>query len=199
MRIYQHRINSIEQLRSVPTNLGVEIDVRSDGDSLVLSHDPFMPGLVLFDDWLANYRHNGIIVNIKEEGLEERILELLTSHSVEDYFFLDQSFPFLMRTIRRGELRSAVRVSDFESAETASNLNPSPDWVWLDSFTGNWHHLSEVKNLVSKGYKTCLVSPELHGRKIDQEYGSINDVMRTLGLKLDAVCTKKPEVWAQSP
>ena len=199
MRIYQHRINTIEQLRSVPTNLGVEIDVRSDGDSLVLSHDPFMRGLVLFDDWLANYRHNGIIVNIKEEGLEERILELLTSHSVEDYFFLDQSFPFLMRSIRRGELRSAVRVSDFESAETASNLNPSPDWVWLDSFTGHWHHLSEVKNLVSKGYKTCLVSPELHGRKIDQEYGSINDVMRTLGLKLDAVCTKKPEVWAQSP
>ena len=199
MRIYQHRINTIEQLRSVPTNLGVEIDVRSDGDSLVLSHDPFMRGLVLFDDWLTNYRHNGIIVNIKEEGLEERILELLTSHSVEDYFFLDQSFPFLMRTIRRGELRSAVRVSDFESAETASNLNPSPDWVWLDSFTGNWHHLSEVKNLVSKGYKTCLVSPELQGRNIDEEYDSINDVVRTLGLKLDAVCTKKPEVWMQSP
>lgn len=199
MRIYQHRVNTIGQLRSVPTNLGVEIDVRSDGDSLVLSHDPFMRDLVLFDDWLVNYCHNGIIVNIKEEGLEERILELLTSHSVEDYFFLDQSFPFLMRTIRRGELRSAVRVSDFESAETASNLNLRPDWVWLDSFTGNWHHLSEVKNLVSKGYKTCLVSPELQGRNIDEEYDSINDVVRTLGLKLDAVCTKKPEVWMQSP
>ena len=198
MQIYQHRINTIEQLRAVSTNLGVEIDVRSYGDSLVLSHDPFMHDLTLFDDWLVNYSHNGIIVNIKEEGLEERILDLLATHSVEDYFFLDQSFPFLMRTIRSGELRTAVRVSDFESADTAINLNPIPGWVWLDSFTGNWHHLSEVKNLVAKGYKTCLVSPELQGRNLDEEYGAINDVVRTLGLKLEAVCTKKPEVWMQS-
>lgn len=195
MRIFQHRINTIDQLRSVPTSLGVEIDVRSDGDSLVLSHDPFMDSPVLFDNWLADYRHEGIIVNIKEEGLEERILELLVSHSVADFFFLDQSFPFLVRTIRQGELRSAVRVSDFESARTASNLKPSPNWVWLDSFTGQWNHLSEVRNLVTQGYKTCLVSPELQGRSIDDEYSSIKNVLDTLELKLDAVCTKRPEVW----
>lgn len=197
MRIYQHRINSIEQLNLVSTKFGVEIDVRSNGDSLVLSHDPFIRGSDLFEDWLACYRHKGIIVNIKEEGLEEEILRKLAVYAVEDFFFLDQSFPFLMRTLRQGELRSAVRVSDFESADTARNLNPRPEWVWLDSFTSNWHHLSEVKNLVSQGYKTCLVSPELQGRKLDDEYGQIDDVLHTLDLKLDAVCTKMPDVWEE--
>lgn len=195
MRIFQHRINTIEQLRLVPTSFGVEIDVRSDGKSLVLSHDPFTDRQILFDDWLADFHHKGIIVNIKEEGLEERILELLARYSVADFFFLDQSFPFLVRTIRQGELRSAVRVSDFESARTASNLRPIPNWLWLDSFTGQWNHLSEIRDLVEKGYKTCLVSPELQGRTLDEEILSITASLHTFELKLDAVCTKRPEVW----
>lgn len=195
MRIFQHRINTIEQLSLVSTEFGVEIDLRSNGGSLFLSHDPFMHNLVRFEDWLTSYHHYGIIVNIKEEGLEDEILRLLKDHAVEDFFFLDQSFPYLVRTLKQGEYRCAVRVSDFESAETARSLNPMPEWVWLDSFTGDWQHLSEINNLVSQGYKTCLVSPELQGRKLDKERDQIVNVLDTLDVKLDAVCTKNPEVW----
>jgi len=197
MRIFQHRVNSIEELSLVSTEFGVEIDLRSNGQSLVLSHDPFMHNLVRFEDWLASYHHHGIILNIKEEGLEDEILRLLADHAVEDFFFLDQSFPYLVRTLKQGEYRSAVRVSDIESAETARSLNPMPAWVWLDSFTGDWQHLSEIKNLVSQGYKTCLVSPELQGRNLDKERDQIVNELRTLDVELDAVCTKNPEVWGK--
>jgi len=199
MHIYQHRVNTIEQLKSTPTKLGVEIDIRSHGELLVLSHDPFMRDLVIFEDWLADYRHNGIILNVKEEGLEERILRLLNSHSIDDFFFLDQSFPFLVRTLKQEEFRCAVRVSDFESVETARNLIPKPNWVWIDSFEGDWKHLAEIGELVSLGYKTCFVSPELQGRNLESEFNQILNLLNTVGFEFDAVCTKMPEVWQVWP
>ena len=51
MKIYSHRRNSKEELISTPTNFGVEIDIRTDGNELILQHDPFTDG-TLFADWL---------------------------------------------------------------------------------------------------------------------------------------------------
>ena len=41
MQIIEHRINSIEKLKKIPFNHGVEIDVRYHDDKLILHHDPF--------------------------------------------------------------------------------------------------------------------------------------------------------------
>ncbi|WP_216073237.1 hypothetical protein, partial [Acinetobacter nosocomialis] len=73
-------------------------------------HDPFVAG-ERFDDWLRGYRHGTLILNVKEEGLEDALLARMQAAGISDFFFLDQSFPFLVRTSRRGERRCAVRVS----------------------------------------------------------------------------------------
>ena len=52
MKIYSHRRNSKEELISTPTKFGVEIDIRSVGNDLILQHDPFTGG-TLFTDWLV--------------------------------------------------------------------------------------------------------------------------------------------------
>ena len=85
MQIIAHRVNQIAQLNSLSLNYGVEIDVRSAGDRLILSHDPFCDGDDL-DDWLMAFKHKTIIVN-PEEGLEERILSALQDHGVSNFFF----------------------------------------------------------------------------------------------------------------
>lgn len=36
-----HRINTIKQLKDVPYNYGVEIDLRPFNDLIILEHDPF--------------------------------------------------------------------------------------------------------------------------------------------------------------
>ncbi|MFX5705872.1 hypothetical protein ABTE52_23065, partial [Acinetobacter baumannii] len=70
-----------------------------------------------------------------EEGLEDALLARMQAAGISDFFFLDQSFPFLVRTSRRGERRCAVRVAEFETVDTALTLAGSIDWVWVDCFT----------------------------------------------------------------
>ena len=40
MQVISHRINSISELKNTSTNLGVEIDIRTPQNNLILAHDP---------------------------------------------------------------------------------------------------------------------------------------------------------------
>ena len=71
-----------------------------------------------FETWLDHYSHKTLILNVKEEGLEERLIASMASRGIDDFFFLDQSFPFLIKWSKLGEHRCAVRVSEFENIET---------------------------------------------------------------------------------
>ena len=64
-----HRVNSIEILNSIDTTLGCEIDIRTDGSKLILNHDPFKKGDNLVD-YLDEYHHGTLVLNIKETGIE---------------------------------------------------------------------------------------------------------------------------------
>ena len=134
MKRISHRRNTIEQLRQTPIEFGVEIDIRSYGQDLILHHDAFVQG-ENFDRWLQEYRHGTLILNVKEEGLEEACLARMRQHGIEDFFFLDQSFPFLVKTAKAGEKRCAVRISEFESIGTVKSLKGMVNSVWVDCFT----------------------------------------------------------------
>ena len=105
----RHRINTISNLLETPTRFGVEIDLRSSHQDIILCHDPFSKNSVNFRDWLQHFDHRFLILNVKEEGLENHITQILTKLSINNYFFLDQSFPFLIKT-EQWETRS-VRFS----------------------------------------------------------------------------------------
>lgn len=192
--ICAHRVNEPTSLDTLDPRYGVEMDLRSEGGRLVLVHDPFTDGPD-FDDWLEHYRHRFIVLNTKEEGLEPRIEEALARHGVTEWAYLDQSFPFLVRTLRRGETRAMVRVSEYESIETALALDPSPQWVWLDSFSGAWPEPAALARLAGHGLKIMVVSPELQGRSLDDEFDTIVDTFLAAGVPLHGVCSKRPEVW----
>jgi hypothetical protein len=113
MEFIAHRINTVAQLREVPPEYGVEIDLRDRGERLILQHDPFSDGED-FAEYLPHYHHGTLILNIKSERIEHRVLELLNQHGVEDYFFLDSSFPMLYLLARQGEQRVAVRFSELK-------------------------------------------------------------------------------------
>lgn len=197
MKIIKHRINTIEGLVQIASNYGIEIDLRSKNGEIVLSHDPFPEESIHFTDWLKFYHHKTLVLNIKEEGLEQKVLEIMSSFEIQEFFFLDQSFPFMMKSLKDGESRVAIRFSDQESFDTIfkiSNLElVNPDWVWIDSFSGNWSHLSDLAKIKSLGFKVCLASPELHGRNLDLELENIKTFF--INSQFDAICTKLPEKW----
>ena len=56
---------------------------------------------------------------------------------LEDFFLLDLSFPALMKMVRKGENRVALRVSEYEHYTAALNLNDKVSWVWLVVLTAS--------------------------------------------------------------
>ncbi len=195
MKIISHRRNTIAELEATPAKYGIEVDIRSRGTDLIIHHDAFVDG-ELFDSWIAAYRHGTLILNVKEEGLESRLLHLMNARGIEDFFFLDQSFPFLIKTARTGETRCAVRVSEFESIDTALSLAGKVAWVWVDCFNpGLWLSGAEARRLRDAGFRLCLVSPELQGRATADELGRVRDRLQAEGIAMDAVCTKVPARW----
>jgi hypothetical protein len=193
MRIYKHRVNSKSALEMVEPTFGVEIDLRTKSDALILAHDAFAQG-ELFEDWLSAWHGQPLILNVKEDALEERILEVLHKRDVTDFFFLDQSYPSIRRVISMGITKVATRVSDYENLATA--LESGSDWVWLDSFSGSWKYLIEATKAIEKnGQKSCLVSPELQRLDSGAELEGLKILIRENDMQIDAVCTKRPESW----
>ena len=196
MEIIRHRRNTLAELRATPAEYGVEVDIRSDvrAQRLIIHHDPLSAGEA-FEPWLAEYRHGTLILNVKEEGLESRLLGMMQAAGIERFFFLDQSFPFLLKTARAHESRCAVRVSEFESIETALALAGLVQWVWVDCFTRFPLTAADVQRLKEANFKLCLVSPELQGRDPELEIPALRAQLEALNTELDAVCTKVPERW----
>lgn len=194
MKLISHRRNTIAELLAIDPKYGIEVDIRSQGDQLVIHHDPFMEG-TSFIDWITVYKHGTLILNVKEEGLEARLIALMKSLSIDDYFFLDQSFPFLIKWANAGESHCAVRVSEFESIDTALTLAGKVDWVWVDCFTKFPLSASDARRLKDAGFRLCLVSPELQGRDARKEIPQLAGLLREREIICDAMCTKLPEFW----
>ena len=120
----------------------------------------------------------------------------MAQHDLTDYFFLDQSFPFLVKTANEGEPRCAVRVSEFESVETALSLAGKIEWVWVDCFTRFPLDTGQARALQNADFKLCVVSPELQGRRDPNEVTQLRAHLEKLSIQAQAVCTKTPELWS---
>ncbi len=193
MEIIAHRINNIKDLIKLDSKYGVEVDIRSDRDNLIISHDPFTK-FCLLTEWITFYRHGTLILNVKENGLEQKLLDLLEDFGVENFFILDQSFPYLINTVNNGEKRCAVRLSEYESINTALKLKGKVNWVWIDFFT-KFPLDSKLYDLlkISK-FKLCIVSPELQGHN-EEKCFHLKNFIKQNNMKFDAVCTKNFDFW----
>lgn len=189
-----HRINNASDLRSVPKEYGLELDLRDNTDgSIYISHDPFKPGED-FEEFLSVYASDPecskgtMILNVKSERIEHRVLELTQKYGVEKYFFLDSSFPMIKLLSDMGERNIAVRFSEFEGLDTVLALAGRIEWVWVDCFTSFPLNREKFDIIKKNGFKICIVSPELQG--CPERIGEFGRIMKAEGIIPDAVCTK---------
>src|SRR5438045_6819800 len=94
--------------------------------------------------------------------------------------------------VTRGERRIAVRFSEFEPVESALALAGQVDWVWVDCFTQMPLTPETYRRLKGAGFKLCAVSPELHGRPVETITAYAEELRP---YPVDAVCTKRPDLW----
>jgi hypothetical protein len=191
MIIVKHRINTVDELKAVPYNYGIEVDLR-DKDETIVTHDAFVSGEKLVN-YIKHFNHSLLIANVKCEGQEDKLIELFKESNIEQYFFLDMSLPFIVKYIQKGFTKMAIRHSIYEPMEYTMKFAGKVDWVWIDCFEGS---LIDPKDLdtLKNNFKTCLVSPELHGLTLNDAINFKTKINLEL---VDAVCTKTPHIWQQ--
>ena len=195
MEIIAHRINTINKLKNLNINLGLEVDIRSNDKNLIICHYPFSD-YINFKDWLSFYNHGTLVLNVKENGLEEELLKTMQRFKIENFFILDQSFPYLVSTIENGERRCAVRLSEYESINTVLSLKDKLSWVWIDFFTKFPVDFEIYKILKKHNFKLCIVSPELQGHT-NSKCLDLKNYIKSNEMYFDAVCTKNVKFWEE--
>ena len=192
-----HRINTLEELLSLPETLPIEFDIRDSNGTCIVTHDPFTLGVSL-DIFLNHCTKRFLIVNIKSEGIEKTVLEMLQSRNIQSFFILDSTIPVIYKFTNQGEKRFAIRLSEVEPLEFIMRWKNKVEWVWVDCFS-KFILTKEVEELLhSSGFKLCLVSPELQGRSEDIPIYSKK--IKESSIYVDAICTKHYNIdsWNKS-
>jgi hypothetical protein len=174
MKLYSHRGFWHDKLdnntrsafeRSFKHNFGIETDIRDFNGELVISHDiPTGSQFISFSEFLdmhtAGPHNSPLALNIKSDGLHEKLRTALESYRVMDYFVFDMSVPDMLSYISAG-MNVYGRISEYEL-----NLHESfcLSGVWLDCFNSMWYNSEYIEGLLLKYDNVCIVSEELHGR-----------------------------------
>jgi len=184
MEILKHRVNSVDEINQ---NFGAEIDVRDHNETLVLSHDYPNSQSQKLDDFLKKFPKEKLLaINVKSCGIEKKLALILKNYEVK-YFAFDFSFPYLFDAIKNN-ITCALRLSEYEK-----ELLEGPKWTWIDSFHSIWFDEKYVQSIKNLGYSIAIVSPELHGRNVKNEFKQIESLIDK-GL-VDAICTDNLEMW----
>ncbi len=186
-----HRVNTLEELKEIPAKCGVELDLRDDLTGRVyIQHNPFEDGedFEPYAEEYGKYHEGTMILNVKSERIEHKILEIVKKYGIKRYFFLDSTFPMIKLLSDMGEKNIAVRFSEYEGMDTVRAMSGKIDWVWVDTFSKLPLDHTTYKEMKALGYKLCLVSPELQGQpeKIELYKKQIVD----MGIGFDMICTK---------
>ena len=102
---------------SFELKVGIETDVRDSLGQLVISHDPPTGGEMLFEHFLGIYTEYGLslplALNIKSDGLQMALKDILNKYLVRNYFVFDMSIPDAL-LYKREDFNVFTRQSEYE-------------------------------------------------------------------------------------
>ncbi len=192
MELIAHRLNKIKELKKLPKKYGAEIDLRSKGSKIFLNHDPYKNGDTL-ENYLSNYNHGTLILNIKESGIEKDVIKIAKKFKIKSFFLLDVEIPFIFQNNKNINKNISVRYSEYEPIDTAKRFVNNIGWIWIDTFST----LPLNRNIVStlRKFKSCLVCPERWGRQKDIK--SYYRKMKKINFNPTSVMTAKKyfKIW----
>jgi len=151
--------------RSFESGYGTETDIRDLDGTIVISHDmPTSSSMPMtLDSFLAlytMYAPKTLALNVKADGLQEPVTQLLNKHSIENYVLFDMSIPDLIQTSKAG-LKFVTRLSEYELEMPFDSLSSG---VWVDEFNESWVTSETIFKLSQTQSRVFIVSGELHGR-----------------------------------
>lgn len=190
----KNKIDAFE--RSFNLGFGTETDIRDFNGELVISHD--IPNslngeLLYLDDFFKLYKLIGnnlpLALNIKSDGLQKMLHNLIIKYDISNYFVFDMSIPDTLGYIKR-EINYFSRQSEFE---IMPSLYKNCRGVWLDEFVNHWITSEIIEDHLKNDKLVCIVSPELHGRNNIQEWLNYKNFITNQFSDNLILCTDKPE------
>ena len=150
--------------RSFSHGFGVETDVRDYKGNLVVSHDIADSSSLSLDKFFFTYNKYGanlpLALNVKSDGLQEKLKYLIEKYNIKNYFVFDMSIPDTILYLDFG-MNALIRRSEYEhELEISSNIHG----IWLDQFESDWYDIDLIEGIIKKWKLVCIVSPDLHGR-----------------------------------
>lgn len=177
--------------RSFALGFGAATDVRDSLGQLVIAHDLPLGGDMELEAFLHLARRRGLplALNIRSAGLAAGLAHAMRGYQGE-WFAYDMAVPDLRAHLAAGN-PVYTRLSDIEPRPACLDACTG---VWLDSFEGQWYGRTVIEDLLARGKRVCVVSPELHGRDPSALWASL----RRLAAHPDlALCTDQPELAMQ--
>ena len=179
--------------RSFALGFGTETDLRDQGGRLVISHNPALGNALTAEEFFSEYvRHEEslpLALNIKADGLQQLLEEMLATYKVSNYFVFDMSVPDTILYLKSG-FRVFARQSEYEPTPA---LYDQIAGVWIDHFQSDaWINSDIVENHIAKGKQVCLVSPELHGRAHEFFWNRLAEMPVATSSEV-MLCTDYPE------
>lgn len=179
--------------RSFKNGLGLETDVRDYKGQLVVSHDIPNENSISMETFLNLYKSIGdnlyLALNIKSDGLQSVLSDLIQQFEVKNYFVFDMSVPDGLNYLRKN-MNVFTRQSEFETTPSFYN---EAEGVWLDEFNSHWITDEVIKKHLMAEKKICIVSPELHGRSYNEEWRMYKKIEQELKPEAMMLCTDFPE------
>ncbi|MEO7293054.1 MAG: hypothetical protein ABIW34_08125 [Ginsengibacter sp.] len=151
--------------RSFSGGFGTETDIRDYMGNLVISHDIANNNCIIVEDFFSIYRQYAnntlpLALNIKADGLQFQLRNLLELNNIHDYFVFDMTIPDTMGYIKEG-LRFYSRQSEYEMDPAFYDKCAG---IWLDAFHNIWYSNKLIKDHLNNNKQVAIVSPELHSR-----------------------------------
>lgn len=179
--------------RATLNGFGIETDVRDSGDDLVVAHDPFSVGSQSFADFYSEVKDLDLTfaINIKADGLSDRIFEILDGPQKAQFVFFDMSGPEHKKYIEK-KLCTLNRLSEYENPFAFPDAGAD---VWLDAFQSSEWQINLIKKLTTTTARIFVVSPELHGRNHIETWTAIASLPDSDSIFLCTDLPKEAEVF----
>jgi hypothetical protein len=168
---------------------GCELDVRDRDGELVISHDVPQQSCLLLEEVFQNYQklncQQPIAINIKADGLQVLLKELILSYKITNYFTFDMSIPDTLG-YQRNEIVFFSRQSEYEPEPI---FYEKAGGIWLDAFNEDWWSREELIKHLENNKVIAVVSPELHRR----EHLKVWHILASINHNRLMLCTDFPE------
>lgn len=192
-KLNQNSLNAL--MVAVKEGFGIETDLRNYYSDIVLRHDfPDRNNNYLFlRDFVSlmnDYQPTTLALNIKTDGLQIALKEVLTKVRKAHYVFVfDWSVPDGVGWAKTN-LKLFTRLSEYEQSPI---LLDKSHGLWIDCFQYDFAHFQLLLQHQSLD-KFCFVSPELHGRDPVLFWTNLRRFLKTNEpmLQKTTICTDYP-------